>query len=169
MNNTGYILDIMSFKFTKIDIIVQPSKYNAYPTMSSRFGHLQISIDNPNRRASVHSSSMNEIHKMGSASMKQGSSITSGRLEKAAVLSSLPHNTVHTVIIFGGYRQTGDDRYEAMNDLWKIEIPVIRRGKKGYCKFSETANAILLTPRKRTNRIGPKKEPFLPFLFMGLR
>lgn len=135
MNNTGYILDIMSFKFTKIDIIVQPSKYNAYPTMSSRFGHLQISIDNPNRRASVHSSSMNEIHKMGSASMKQGSSITSGRLEKAAVLSSLPHNTVHTVIIFGGYRQTGDDRYEAMNDLWKIEIPVIRRGKKVIVSF----------------------------------
>ncbi|CAI4234892.1 CIC_collapsed_G0000070.mRNA.1.CDS.1 [Saccharomyces cerevisiae] len=135
VNNTGYILDIMSFKFTKIDIIVQPSKYNAYPTMSSRFGHLQISIDNPNRRASVHSSSMNEIHKMGSASMKQGSSITSGRLEKAAVLSSLPHNTVHTVIIFGGYRQTGDDRYEAMNDLWKIEIPVIRRGKKVIVSF----------------------------------
>ncbi|CAI4235354.1 CEQ_1a_G0000120.mRNA.1.CDS.1 [Saccharomyces cerevisiae] len=167
VNNTGYILDIMSFKFTKIDIIVQPSKYNAYPTMSSRFGHLQISIDNPNRRASVHSSSMNEIHKMGSASMKQGSSITSGRLEKAAVLSSLPHNTVHTVIIFGGYRQTGDDRYEAMNDLWKIEIPVIRRGKKGYCKFSETANAILLTPREKDKSDWPEERAFSAFSVHG--
>ncbi|CAI4037059.1 hypothetical protein SMKI_01G0140 [Saccharomyces mikatae IFO 1815] len=164
VNNTGYILDIVSFKFTKIDIIVQPSKYNAYPTMSSRFGHLQISIDNPNRRNSVHSASTNESNKVGG--------VSAGRFERPAVLSSSPHSNstaycVHTVIIFGGYRQTGDDRYEAMNDLWKIEIPVTRRGKKGYCKFSETANAILMTPREKDKLDWPEERAFAAFSVHG--
>lgn len=172
VNNTGYILDIISLKFTKIDVIVQSSKYNAYPTMSARFGHLQISIDNQNRRNSVHSVNTNESHTAGSASMKRGPSMSKGRLEKSAVLSSLSHNSsapygVHTIIIFGGYRQTGDDRYEAMNDLWKIEIPVMRRGKKGYCKFSETANAILLTPREKDKLDWPEERAFAAFSLHG--
>ncbi|CAI4054401.1 hypothetical protein SKDZ_01G0110 [Saccharomyces kudriavzevii ZP591] len=172
VNNTGYILDIVSFKFTKIDVIVQPSKYNAYPTMSSRFGHLQISIDNPNRRNSVHSGSTIESHKTAGTPMKRNTSIFSGRLEKPAVVSSLPHNNaapscLHTVIIFGGYRQTGDDRYEAMSDLWKIEIPVIRRGKRGYCKFSETANAILMTPREKDKSDWPEERAFAAYSLHG--
>ncbi|EJS44838.1 gpb2p [Saccharomyces arboricola H-6] len=172
VNNTGYILDIVSFKFTKIDVIVQPSKYNVYPTMSSRFGHVQISIDNPHRRNSVHSPSMNENHKSGGVSMRRGSSIPSMRLEKPAELSSVSQNNstsscAHMIIIFGGYRQTGDDRYEAMNDLWKIEIPVVRRGKKGYCKFAETANAILLTPREKDKSDWPEERAFAAFSLHG--
>ena len=140
--------------------------------MSARFGHLQISIDNQNRRNSVHSVNTNESHTAGSASMKRGPSMSKGRLEKSAVLSSLSHNSsapygVHTIIIFGGYRQTGDDRYEAMNDLWKIEIPVMRRGKKGYCKFSETANAILLTPREKDKLDWPEERAFAAFSLHG--
>lgn len=52
------------------------------------------------------------------------------------------HKYVNTVYIFGGYTQTEDDQYEALDDLWKIELEVEYRGKRGFMKFGNKARII---------------------------
>ena len=138
LNNDGYILDTMTFKFTKVEIISQQqsststlssvstakkampsmkhptgsSHNNVYSNMPPRFGHILFST--------------NEIP----------SSVDDSNF-------SASHS--YSILVFGGYTQTTDDKYIAMNDLWKIEVPVQMRGKRGYCKFADTAMATLIT------------------------
>ncbi|CCF59801.1 hypothetical protein KAFR_0I00200 [Kazachstania africana CBS 2517] len=123
VNSNGFVLDTMTFKFTKIDVLVQkgmPSKFtNDYHVkqtdtafdLTPRFGHLQVSFNKD-----VDESQSNN-----------------GR-----------NSTTVTIIIFGGYRQTTNNRFVAMNDTWKIDIPIISRNKRGYCEFGKTATAAKL-------------------------
>ncbi|KAL3228636.1 Guanine nucleotide-binding protein subunit beta 2 [Nakaseomyces bracarensis] len=132
VNNIGYILDTMSYRFSKIEII-SPSS-SAYPDLHPRFGHLQISVNLTETVANTPFSTN------GSQTSLYPDS--KSKLELKDAEEKKNHNFgLHTIYIFGGYRQTGDDRYEAMNDMWKIEVPVVARGKNGYCNFSEAAIA----------------------------
>lgn len=49
------------------------------------------------------------------------------------------YKCVNSVYIFGGYTQTEDDQYQALDDLWKIDVQVLARGKRGFLKFGSQA------------------------------
>lgn len=156
LNSTGYILDTMTFKFSKIELMAQPYKFVSFPTLSARFGHMQMSIP-PNHLPCNHEKG-NEYHETACIGMPSEDG-TSSWNPSAASLSSFSRNCnanhgsgVYTILIFGGYRQTGDDNYEAMNDFWRIEVPVVVRGKRGYCKFGDSARATIIS---RTNATDP--------------
>lgn len=156
LNNTGYILDTMTCRFSKIELMAQPYKFVSFPTLSARFGHMQMSI--PPKHYPCNHGRGNDYH--DSACMDIPSSENSTGWSSSAVsLCASPRNCntnhgsgLYTILIFGGYRQTGDDNYEAMNDFWRIEVPVLVRGKRGYYKFGDTAHATIIP---RTNGADP--------------
>lgn len=157
VNNTGYILDTMMFNFSKIELLALPYKFVTYPTLAARFGHMQVSIYS-NNSYGTHGSGQKgaECNENGALNPSENDSLPS---ESASFVGSPAMSTnstartnnanhgsgVYTILIFGGYRQTGDDKYEAMNDLWKIDVPVVARGKRGYYKFGDTANATIIS------------------------
>lgn len=221
LNNTVYVLDTVSFKFTKIEIIAQPYQSSKYPGFSPRFGHMQISVSNMVDVASLASTdtegdtsspvvlsttstkdggetgasvtSATAATGSGGCDTKSSDGVTSSRgdskqtsgadqsqskLEDQGGNSTAPpshppllKNTsnysigaasvngtsvagtganssghlpprMYTIVIFGGYKQTGDDKYEAMNDMWRLDLKVLARGKKGYLKFADTVTAV---------------------------
>lgn len=77
--------------------------------------------------------------------------------------NSINHGiAVATIIILGGYKQTGDNKYEAMNDMWAIHIKVTGRGKGHYVQFAETAMATNL--QTDTNKeMWPSKRAFFAY------
>lgn len=158
VNSTGYILDTVSYRFSKIELVAQPYKFVTYPTLAARFGHMQMSVL-ANKGSSYHGSNTknygyNETTETDASSTGEQSALNSPAMSFYS--SSKNCNTTHgsavyTIIIFGGYRQTGDDNYEAMNDLWKIEVPVVSRGKRGYYKFADTATASIIPKNENTD------------------
>lgn len=69
---------------------------------------------------------------------------------------------IATIIIFGGYKQTGDNKYEAMNDMWAIHVRVVGRGKGNYVQFADTAMASNL--RTNNNKDNwPSKRAFFGY------
>lgn len=156
VNNTGYILDTMMFKFSKIELIALPYRFVTYPALAARFGHMQVSINSSHTYCN-HASGQKgaECNENGAINPSENDSLPSETASLAgspamSINSTARNNNashgsgVYTVLIFGGYRQTGDDKYEAMNDLWKIDVPVVARGKRGYFKFGDTANATII-------------------------
>ncbi|GAV52741.1 hypothetical protein ZYGR_0AI00230 [Zygosaccharomyces rouxii] len=176
MNNTGYILDTMTFNFTRVELTAIPYKLVSYPTLAARFGHVQLSIPNNGYNSYNNNGNGNgngyfshqrhhESDENGNGSPGSGFESTSSELNSSAVSVGSPHTRlnnglhnsgVHSILIFGGYKQVGDDDYEAMNDLWKIDVPVLVKGKRGYYKFGSTANATILS---RSNPDAPWPSP----------
>lgn len=170
LNNTGYILDTVTFNFSKIELAAPPYQFAIYNNFSPRFGHMQTSVSNANNNSANENTPSstkgrrsispycrgNGEYKIddlvGSSESKDylpGGSMSNITNPRSS--DSLPPKTcspgkhtcssVNTILIFGGYSQTGDDKYEAMNDMWKIDIPVISRGKRNYYKFADTVTA----------------------------
>ncbi|CAR26752.1 ZYRO0C00550p [Zygosaccharomyces rouxii] len=175
MNNTGYILDTMTFNFTRVELTAVPYKLVSYPTLAARFGHVQLSISNNGNNTHNNSNGSyfnhqrhHENDENGDGSPASGFESTSSEANSPAVsvgstparLNNALHNSgVHSILIFGGYKQTGDDDYEALNDLWKIDVPVLVKGKRGYYKFGSTANATIL-PRSSPRDPWPSPRAF---------
>lgn len=168
VNNSAYVLDTMTFKFSKIELTALPYKYVTYPTLAARFGHMQISAMS-NNWCSNHgqksydccdngnmTSSENDVTPSEATSVSESPSTSANSANR----SSNNHSSgVYTIIIFGGYRQTGDDKYEAMNDMWKVEVPVIARGKRGHFKFGDTASASIISKSKESDQ-WPSRRAF---------
>lgn len=184
LNNTVYILDTVSFKFTKIEVNTQSFKDGRSPTFAPRFGHMQLAIrsseltpqnkDDPNQdnfhdsASSVTTSDTSNIHKSESIHSdgpgKQDSPGIGTPLEANSKMmtqtslqwvtsnssgantnpySSYGHHggSICSILIYGGYRQTVDDKYRALDDMWRLDVGVVARGKKGYLKFAESISA----------------------------
>lgn len=165
LNSTGYILDTLSYRFSKVELVAQPYKFVTYPTLAPRFGHMQMSVllnkcGTCNQKSCGYSESTEtdassaDLSTMNSPTMSVNSSPKNCNTNHGSA--------VYTIIIFGGYRQTGDDNYEAMNDLWKIEVPVVSRGKRGYYKFGETATASII-PKVNATDPWPSARAFFGY------
>lgn len=170
LNNTGYILDTVTFNFSKIELVAPPYQFAIYNNFSPRFGHMQASISNSNNNVSNENTTTSAKGRRSISPYRQGngdhkiddlvgSPGSTDYLEDDAIppvtnprstdslsskhCSTATHicSSVNTILIFGGYSQTGDDKYEAMNDMWKINIPVVSRGKRNYYKFADTVTA----------------------------
>ncbi|QLG73132.1 hypothetical protein HG535_0E02160 [Zygotorulaspora mrakii] len=152
VNNTAYILDTMTFKFSKVELTALPYKFVTYPTLAARFGHMQVSVMAKNWCSRHNQKSLdcctNDSSTLNNERSSAETSSNIGGSPLAENTSSHSNNNhsqgVYTIIIFAGYRQTGDDKYEAMNDMWKIEVPIVARGKRGYYKFGGTATASII-------------------------
>lgn len=154
LNNTIYILDTVSLHFTKVDVVTQPYKNVKYPTFSARFGHMQVStkgiknIGYPTDIGKVDigtpTESSTSNNSTRSNSVKSDVSVKMSPKESSRFMLNLSNQgvDVYTIVIFGGYRQIGDDKYEAMNDMWKLDIKVIERGKRNFLKFADTVIAV---------------------------
>lgn len=177
MNNTGYILDTMTFNFTKVELTAVPYKYVSYPTFAARFGHLQQSISNTNgnlnnginNNSYINHQTAYDFDGSGGSPRSPNESISSEVLSSPAFSvgspptrpNNAPHNSgVYSILIFGGYRQTGDDDYEAMNDLWRIDVQVLARGKRGHYKFGNMATATMI-PRSHPHDPWPSPRAFV--------
>jgi hypothetical protein len=72
-----------------------------------------------------------------------GHSSTSVDLSRA-LDESLKTETPASVFIMGGYRETSvPNRYEAIRDLWKVELSIVYEGLHGYIEFGDV---VLATP-----------------------
>ncbi|CCH61134.1 hypothetical protein TBLA_0E00730 [Henningerozyma blattae CBS 6284] len=220
LNNNGYILDTMLFKFSKIELVANPATpvYSNYSTLFPRLGHVLVSVGNKNEDSNntINSNSNSNNKSTGqtsnsansfahfdqvstttssfsltssnSASSKNSSTTSStnnsDRSKKSSnsqqqsipqltpqqlshqqqifnynlnLRNSIKQNasisnksTINCIYIFGGYCQLDVDRYEAMNDLWRIEIPILNRGKRGYYEFPTNATATPLALNSQT-------------------
>ncbi|CCD23038.1 Gpb1p NDAI_0A08860 [Naumovozyma dairenensis CBS 421] len=179
LNNTFYILDTVTFKFSKVEVIAQPNQFVTYPTFSPRFGHMQVSIENfknkPYNNHNTHShnnsidrpnieeSNVNNNNDNSNLTDHTDSNSSIGSISKNGTTSSSSYSTgVSTILIFGGYRQTGEDKYEAMNDMWELDIPIVVRGKKSYYKFADTVTAIKI-PIDHENGNWPSPRAFFAY------
>lgn len=233
INDKGYILDILQFKFTKIDIVSAP---NSNPnddipsTLVGRFGHVVASDDTedvppslspsssakfsnfmapaspstPKPPSKLYNSNSNitPIPQSPSSSddannLSDNSSIYStkktpveyfslnhyqnnnnnGKSPYSPISNSISHKNiskcnsnnhyskamVKTVYVFGGYYKTVDDKYETLNDFWRIELPILSRSKRGYCKFSNVGKCIPFPIPKNPNIPWPPKRGFCAY------
>ncbi|CDH13183.1 related to Guanine nucleotide-binding protein subunit beta 1 [Zygosaccharomyces bailii ISA1307] len=156
MNSTAHILDVLTFSFTKVELTALPYKFFSFPTLPARFGHMQVAVRNTGGSYSNTQRSF-DMDDSGVSSPSGGESVDSSEqnlnasspsvsmASTLARLNTTGHGSgVYSILIFGGYQQSGEDDYEAMNDLWKIDVPVLAKGKRGYFKFGSTANATLI-------------------------
>lgn len=169
LNNTAYILDTVGLYFTKVDIVAQSYQHVRYPTFTARFGHMQVStsdIDDIGFSTNTPTPPLNTTipgtPDSNSLKINKCFRMPPHGTHKP-ILNHLNHGVnVYTVIIFGGYRQTGDDKYEAMNDMWKLDIKVVGRGKRNFLKFDDTANAVKI-PISSTDDSWPSKRAFFAY------
>ncbi|CAB4255452.1 similar to Saccharomyces cerevisiae YAL056W GPB2 Multistep regulator of cAMP-PKA signaling [Maudiozyma barnettii] len=194
LNNTAYILDTVSFKFTKIEVNTQSFKEGTSTTFSPRFGHMQIAIKSSDLDISCNSgltestsslavsisNSMKKDDSTGGSGlhshdspnidpqldentnvMTQSNSIpminspstptttttsntnTSNNNNSNNISTSNAHhaNNIFSILIYGGYRQTVDDKYTALDDMWRLDVNIVARGKKGFLKFADSIMA----------------------------
>lgn len=155
LNNLGYILDTATCTFTKTDIVAMQDKHdiNSYANFLPRFGHMQISTPDDitcfGENNSVHlhlseqnSSNRNQIHHPGADgnTHQQRSDPITNKLNTGL--------HAHVTYIFGGYTIYQNNIFEALNDMWKIIVPITAKGKRGYCKFGTKSIAISISPGK---------------------
>ncbi|CDO95223.1 unnamed protein product [Kluyveromyces dobzhanskii CBS 2104] len=163
LNDTAYILDTLCYKFTKIQLVAQPTKYVKFPNTVPRFGHLQVSLQTRQNKSPKSSSS--EVDSTTSSSSASSSTTdktsSTNTLEDPImnfVSSSMTLNTdnivsptssstpgVYSILIMGGYRQGEDERFIPISDLWKVEITVLSRGKRNFLKFADTALVTIIS------------------------
>lgn len=109
LNNSAYVLDTVTMRFTKFELTAHPNKLIHYPITVPRFGHTSTSV-NLSRK------------------MDQG----------------LKNLSPATVFIMGGYKETSiPNRFEAIGDLWKVELSMVYEGLDGYIEFGDV---VLATP-----------------------
>lgn len=109
LNNSAYVLDTVTMRFKKFELIAQPNKLNRFPITVPRFGH-------------------------------SSTSIASSRISNY----DLKNDTPATILIMGGYRQvSGLEKFEAIKDLWKVELSIVYQGTHGYIEFGDV---VLATP-----------------------
>lgn len=218
LNNTGYILDTVAFKFTKVEINAQSYQFVKYPTFAPRFGHMQLSVtdvegqvetsrensditidsnityrangnpqrshsqksecsSNRNNNSLRHHSYSNNFMGTAIVEAKADSSSTTGKTEdndlpqpsrimsptNSVKMNNGNHNSnIYTILIFGGYRQTCDDKYEAMNDMWRLDIKITSRGKRSYLEFADTVIASKI-PIDTDVESGPPARAFFAY------
>lgn len=167
LNNTAYILDTMSFKFTKIEVNTQSFEEGKAPTFSPRFGHMQLAVDSSQMKYSYDDSVTTSVSSLtideNSATQKSNNTSDFQKHDIASLNSPIDDvakpmtpttsllmtsnyssgNNVHgsnvlSILIYGGYRQTVDDKYEALDDMWKLDLNIVARNKKGYLKFADS-------------------------------
>ena len=173
LNNTAYILDTVSFKFTKTEVNAQSFKDGTSTTFAPRFGHMQLAIKGsdlelPRSGAFTESNSSltmsasnsmkkeeltaSESHIPDAASNKDSPTYDdSSRVTTPSTSLPLGHNpsgsnsnathhanNIFSILIYGGYRQTVDDKYVALDDMWRLDVNVVARGKKGFLKFADS-------------------------------
>ncbi|CCE65802.1 hypothetical protein TPHA_0N00210 [Tetrapisispora phaffii CBS 4417] len=142
-NEFGYILDVETFKFSKIEIIAQSYNDILYPTISGRFGQVQMAVNlasvvnTGNSTPSVSRKTTLDIH-----SDISKSSDVNNIDDKSSSKTGSHQIIISTVYVFGGYRETAEGTFEALGDFWRIELSVEARGKRGYLKFNESAQAV---------------------------
>ncbi|AAS52333.1 ADR414Cp [Eremothecium gossypii ATCC 10895] len=152
LNNTAYVLDVQLFKFVKVELVTQPTKFSAFSPTVPRFGHMQISVKMNN---SISRCTESEDSKSTASSMRTGpqSYVSSAEddchqqssEQTLSRVSTVSSTHAATIFIMGGYRQVDDHSYEALQDMWRVDVTVLSRGKKGYMKFAESASATLIT------------------------
>lgn len=192
INNVGYILDTVSYEFSKLEILLSSETDNIgfekLTNFSPRFGHVQVSIKNKN--TTTNSKTTKSGKDNDSFFSSQDSSLNSSSNNGNIINSSMNNNnssspgsnsnnnngngnnlSVNSIILFGGYRQVNDDEYEAMNDIWQIDVPIVSKGKMNYIKFSITAVAKLIGSEETdtSGAIWPSKRAFMAsYLYHGI-
>lgn len=200
VNNNGYVLDIITLNFTKIDIMVQQSKHSSYPNLAARFGHVQVYYNKriiPNimkrndsnnsdpsypGKSDIQASHYNISQIIKSAEMRRSTSIpyqqktntstiysptlsTSNLINETDSLLDSPRGSINSTVkssntisqekfsvyIYGGYTQRAENDFIALDDMWKIEILVLSRTKRGRCKFGDTAAASMIATHPSLN------------------
>ncbi|CCE64510.1 hypothetical protein TPHA_0H03070 [Tetrapisispora phaffii CBS 4417] len=174
MNPDAYILDILSFTFKKVDIYtIQKHKFGE-TTIQPRFGHCQIHLQNVDTDNSVYtdstSSKASSVEAVSNPNISLSKSPRILLLEKNASKHSQKSTKKRpnsrkpydiTMLIFGGYIQKSNQSFMAVNDMWKINIQVMSKGKKGYLIFRDGAEASVIARRKKnTNNTETNKDPW---------
>ncbi|KAG0662641.1 hypothetical protein C6P45_001060 [Maudiozyma exigua] len=159
-NSMGYILDTVRLRFTKVSLDPLQYKGERFSDVYSRFGHLQISVkkdgdtvnESPKYHHHMHSrlDPFNKYHEFhdechfSSPDDFHKSSYNNNSQIKLFFQPHPSHSFSATIYIFGGYKQAKYSKFQALNDMWKIHIPIHHRGKNGLCIFGETAFATCL-------------------------
>lgn len=189
VNNVGYIFDTVSYEFSKLEVLLSQETdkigFEKLTTFPPRFGHVQVSVKNNKNTTSSSTFKTNKFGKdneslassHNSSMNKSNNNISNNNISTANNNSSLGLNNgnansnINSVILFGGYRQVNDDEYEAMNDLWQIDVPIISKGKMNFVKFDNTAVAKLIGSEETdtSGNIWPSKRAFMAsYLYRGL-
>lgn len=161
LNDTAYILDTLCYKFTKVELVPQPTKYVKYPTTVPRFGHLQVSLKTyPNKLSKGPTTGTEFTPSSASISSTEKSTgngtfedpimnlvSSSMTLNSDNIISPTSSNTpgVYSILIMGGYCDGKDGTFEPISDLWKVEITILSRGKRNFIRFAETALTTLIS------------------------
>lgn len=113
LNNSGYVLDVISLKFKKFELIAHPNMITKYPLTVPRFGHSSCAVN---------------LAKRLKTDVNEGNG--------ASTIAA-------TIFIMGGFRQDPNDAtlFKAIRDLWKVELSITYRGKHDYVQFGENVLA----------------------------
>lgn len=111
LNNSGYVLDVMSLKFRKFELIAHPNMITRYPLTVPRFGHSSCAVNLAKHMKSDENSSASGI---------------------AA--------TVFIMGGFRQDPEDPTD-FKAIKDLWKVELSITYKGKHDYVQFGESVLA----------------------------
>ncbi|SMN18753.1 similar to Saccharomyces cerevisiae YAL056W GPB2 Multistep regulator of cAMP-PKA signaling [Maudiozyma saulgeensis] len=160
--DVGFILDTVKLRFTKIKIGLRQYKNQHFCQVYPRFGHLQVTVrdeDTSNhttprcyRQSSYYDGSKNDNTTKDHSNKTPGfkdyqtkSNDSQTSFTESNGNSDNNSNQLYvfssTTYIFGGYRRSGKSGYQALNDMWKIKVPIHYRGKGGLCIFGESAFA----------------------------
>ncbi|EDO17285.1 hypothetical protein Kpol_538p45 [Vanderwaltozyma polyspora DSM 70294] len=166
VNGSGYILDIVTCKFTKIEILGRPYGGFNYPTVKARFGHAQAVANNQSNLSTTVSNTVSRVEKSESQSTANMDVNELRKYVESRTFNSRGNSlltSICSIYIFGGYSQTTDDYYCTMDDMWKIEITVVSKGKLGYLKFSPSAYATMIE-KPQDSGLWPSKRAFPGFV-----
>ncbi|AMD20571.1 HDL173Cp [Eremothecium sinecaudum] len=169
-NSAAYILDTQVFKFVKIELVSQQTRFLTLRPTIARFGHAQVSLK-LNSTNGAAKTGENDEGKSSASSIKTGTasyfSSTDDSLHGQGSdngqnkSSNSANSQIFTVILMGGYGQTNDNTFQALNDLWKIDLCVVSRGKRGYFKFADTAIATLIAKPSDPDKKWPAARGFM--------
>ncbi|CCH58227.1 hypothetical protein TBLA_0A04320 [Henningerozyma blattae CBS 6284] len=164
VNSVGYLLDAMTFNFS----IIQMKCEDETKLMKGRFGHLQVSIPQEilgycqdSRTSDINFGPSFKISgkvcplftkddfnpENTDINISRSESISSidtqfkglMNFSDREILKRQYVSGIYTTIVFGGYQCDPNGEFIATNDMWKVDIPVVAKGKKGYYKFSAEA------------------------------
>lgn len=161
LNDTAYILDTLCYKFTKLQLVAQPTKYVKYPNTVPRFGHLQVSLKTHTHKSTRSSTSGTDSppSSLSSSTAEKNSSTntfedpmmnfvsSSMALSSDNIISPTSSSSpgVYSILIMGGYREGGDGKFIPISELWKVEVTVLSRGKRNFLKFADTALVTIIS------------------------
>ena len=156
-NNVGYIFDTKTFYFTKIEILLGEGSNNlgTVRNFPPRFGHAQVSINPCDICNSLNNSNL-------------GSSFKSSIGNDISKSSPASNGQLNTILIFGGYKRVGHEKYIATNDLWRIDVSITMHNKSGYIKFGTSATACLIIGDNNKGSMElPPKRAFMGYSFIN--